>query len=124
MKTHGFTLMELLVVLLLIALLASIVTPVVTKSITRAKESTLKENLFILRKAIDDYYADNGKYPEDLNILKEERYIRNIPKDPITEREETWEFKYSESEEGNRGVIDVHSGSPSLSRDGSLYNEW
>ena len=124
MSYRGFTLMELLVVLLLIALLASIVTPVVTKSIKRAEESTLKEDLFILRKAIDDYYADNGAYPEDLNLLVEKHYIRAIPKDPITDSQDAWIFKRVESEEGASGIIDVHSGSQALSLEGAPYNEW
>ena len=68
-KTLGFTIVELLVVLFIVSLLASLVTPLVTKSILRAKESTLKEDLMLLRKSIDDYYADTSKYPKSLKTL-------------------------------------------------------
>lgn len=120
----GFSLMELLVVLVLIALLASIVTPVVTNSIERAKESTLKENLFVMRKAIDDYYADRGAYPAGLETLVEENYLRRIPKDPITEKKQ-WALIHVEGEHGGQsGIIDVRSESDKTSREGIPYNEW
>lgn len=115
--------MELLVVLMLIALLASIVTPVVTKSITRAKESTLKENLFIMRKAIDDYYADKGRYPEQLENLRDEKYLRFIPLDPLTEQSQ-WDYSYADDEQSAPGIIDIHSQSSQQSSDGSYYNAW
>lgn len=118
----GFSLMELLVVLVLIALLAAVVTPVVTKSIPRARESTLKENLFIMRKAIDDYYADKQHYPESLQILVEEKYLRYIPNDPITETKQQWSVVNAESEQG--GIIDVHSESDKVSSEGTPYNQW
>lgn len=124
MKARGFTMIELLVVLLLIALLASIVTPVVTNTITRAKEATLKENLFVMRKAIDDYYADNGKYPGDLEVLVEMRYIRSIPEDPLTESKDTWQLSNSDSTDGEIGIIDIHSGSEKSAADGTEYNQW
>jgi len=122
-KHDGFTIMELLVVLLLIALLASIVTPVVTKSIVRAKESTLKENLFVMRKAIDDYYADNARYPEQINELVEQRYLRFIPVDPVTDQPQ-WNFSYVDSDEQGQGIIDIHSESTKQASDGSHYNDW
>lgn len=115
--------MELLVVLLLIALLASIVTPMVTKSIIRAKESTLKENLFVMRKAIDDYYADNARYPEHIDELVEQRYLRFIPLDPVTDQLQ-WHFIYEDSEERGPGIIDIHSESTEQASDGSNYNDW
>lgn len=118
----GFTLMELLLVLVLVALLASIAAPVVTNSIQRAKESTLKESLFVLRKAIDDYYADAGKYPDSLHILVEKRYIRKIPIDPITESDSSWYFIKEEKGEGN--IIDVKSGAETKARDGTVYQTW
>lgn len=124
-QQSGFSLMELLIVLVLMALLAGVVTPVVTKSISRAKESTLKENLFVMRKAIDDYYADKGRYPESLDILVEEKYLRHIPDDPITETKQQWAVDYAESAEGGQGgIIDVHSESDKESSEGTPYNEW
>lgn len=124
-QQSGFSLMELLIVLVLMALLAGVVTPVVTKSISRAKESTLKENLFVMRKAIDDYYADKGRYPESLDILVEEKYLRHIPDDPITETKQQWAVDHAESVEGGQGgIIDVHSESDKESSEGTPYNEW
>lgn len=120
---NGFTIMELLVVLLLIALLASIVTPVVTKSIVRSKESTLKENLFVLRKALDDYYADNGRYPEQLEVLVSQKYLRFIPVDPITDRKQ-WNFSYTDDEDQGPGIIDIHSQSTEQATNESNYNDW
>jgi general secretion pathway protein G len=105
---RGFTLIELLLVLLIVALLASLVAPVVTGSIQRAKESTLKEDLYVMRKAIDDYYADSGKYPELLSDLVTKQYLRRIPRDPLTESAETWVLVRSDG----GGIVDVRSGAP------------
>lgn len=125
MRARGFTLIELLLVLMLIALLASLVTPVVTGSVQRAKDATLKENLFILRKAIDDYYGDAGGYPTDAELLVQKRYIRKIPVDPLTGRNDTWVWVKSEAEKGNEvGIIDVKSGSEEKANDGSPYRDW
>lgn len=124
-RQTGFSLMELLVVLVLIALLASVVTPVVTSSIERARESTLKENLFVMRKAIDDYYADRGEYPASLDSLVEEKYLRRIPDDPITETRRQWKLIHAEGDSGGQGgIIDVRSESDKTSREGTPYNEW
>lgn len=126
MRTRGFTLTELLLVLLFIAILASLVVPVVTSSVQRARESALKEDLYTLRKAIDDYYADKGKYPETLAELVDNRYVRKIPVDPMTDRVDTWVEIQNESEgsEADVGVIDVRSGSDEKDADGVAYKEW
>lgn len=123
---RGFTLIELLVVLLLVALLASLVTPVVTGSIQRAKESTLKKDVYSLRKALDDYYADNGTYPEKLDELVKKRYLRRVPVDPITRKRDTWVLVRSEDEESGEtaGIIDIRSGSEEKAADGSYYKDW
>lgn len=132
---RGFTLMELLVVLALVAVLASLVAPVVSNSISRAKEATLKENLFILRKAIDDYYADAGSYPTELKQLVEKRYIRRIPADPLTDRSDTWVAVRADEDSKDKptggsgsqetaGIIDVRSGSEAKSADGEAYRDW
>ena len=119
----GFTLVELLIVLFVIALLASLVAPVVTGNIQRARESTLKEDLIVLRKAIDDFYSDTGRYPENLALLAEKRYIRKIPIDPITEKANTWVEIRGEGQ--NAGVVvDVRSGSEEKSLDGVPYRDW
>ena len=122
---NGFTLMELMIVLLLLSLLASIVTPMITKSINRAKESSLKEDLFIMRKAIDDYYADKGQYPPELEVLVEERYVRKIPVDPLTG--EPWVLVRNESEDAeveDDGVMDLHTQAEGSGIDGTPYQEW
>lgn len=124
-RERGFTLMELLVVLTLIAILASLVAPVVSSSILRAKEATLKEDLFVLRKAIDDYYADVGQYPQDLNALVDKRYIRKLPVDPVTERADTWiEVRDDNPEAEQSGIVDVRSGADAQSADGQAYRDW
>lgn len=124
MRERGFTLMELLVVLALVAVLAALVTPVVSSSIQRAKEATLKENLFVLRKAIDDYYADVGAYPPSLDALVEKRYVRKVPTDPVTERSDSWQVTREEEGGEEAGIIDVHSGAEEEAADGSAYREW
>lgn len=124
-RTHttGFTLIELLIVLLLIALLASAVMPTVIGSITDAKESALKENLKVIREAIDDYYIDNARYPESLDVLVAKRYLRKIPVDPVSDESADWVLLYSNDGE-SRGVIDLHSTSTAISSDNTPYNEW
>lgn len=123
-RRGGFTLIELLLVLLLIALLASLAAPVVTGSIHRAREATLKENLFVLRKAIDDYYADAGAYPAELDVLVEKRYIRRIPVDPVTEHRDSWFLVRAEDARGQSGIVDVRSGSEEKDGNGVPYKEW
>lgn len=122
----GFTLMELLLVLTLVALLASVAVPVVTGSVQRAKESTLKENLFALRKAIDDYYTDNGGYPPELELLEQKRYLRKIPPDPLTDRRDSWILVRAEDtgQDKGGGIIDVRSGSEEQDGNGVPYKEW
>ncbi len=119
-NNSGFTLVELIVVLALVAVLSAMVAPMVSKSVPRAKESALRENLFVLRKTLDDFYADKGKYPVSLEQLEQERYVRKVPVDPITDSE--WGLVYSDSEP--RGVIDIHSKSKALASDGTSYENW
>lgn len=116
--------MELLFVLVIVALLAAIVGPSLTGGIDRARESALKEDLFVMRKAIDDYYADNGKYPHSLEILVEKRYLRSIPVDPITERFETWVLLRNGYSGTDNGIVNIKSGSDLQARDGSSYKDW
>lgn len=124
MKQQGFTLLELLFVLVIVALLAAIVGPSLTGGIDRARESALKEDLFIMRKAIDDYYADNGKYPPTLEILVEKHYLRSIPVDPITEKPGTWILLWKGFSDKDNGIIDIKSGSALQARDGSNFKDW
>jgi len=122
-RITGFTLVELLIVLFVIALLASLVAPVVTGNIQRAREATLKEDLLVLRKAIDDFYSDTGRYPENIALLAEKRYIRKIPIDPITEKANTWVEIRGEGQNASV-VVDVRSGSDEKSSDGVAYRDW
>jgi general secretion pathway protein G len=121
-RCEGFTLVELLLVLFLVALLASLVAPVATKSVDQAKESALKADLQVLRKAIDDYYANTGRYPQSLSLLVEKRYIRSVPVDPLTDRATTWIETRVEDTGG--GVRDVHSGAEGNASDGKPYHDW
>ena len=127
-RDEGFTLIELMVVMVLIVTLASIGLTVYGNSITRAKEATLKEDLFRMRDAIDQYYADKNKYPASLQTLVEDKYMRAVPVDPFTNSAETWQTTMSEPEPGNPsaepGVYDVKSGSEAVALDGSRYADW
>ena len=119
----GFTLIELLVVMAIIATLLSIVSPRYFNSIDKAKETVLRQDLAIMRDAIDKFYSDMGSYPITLDELVERRYLRSIPIDPLTESNETWvEMPPLNDEE--EGVYDVHSGYNGQALDGSYYEEW
>jgi len=124
----GFTLIELMIVMSLIVILASIGLTVYTNSVIRAKESVLKEDLFRMRDAIDQYYADKGKYPVTLDSLVSEKYLRSIPVDPFTNSADTWRAIPSEPDPTNPtadpGVYDVRSGSDQKAIDGTNYADW
>ncbi len=125
---RGFTLIELLLVLFLVALLASLVGPEVTGGIHRARDSALREDLRVLRKAIDDYYADSGSYPAELQILVDKHYLRAVPVDPATDRRDSWTFEMDDEKDRGEGKVagirDVHSGSDGQGRDGTAYKDW
>jgi general secretion pathway protein G len=120
--------MELLLVLFLVALLASLVGPSLTNGIQHSRESALKEDLHVLRKALDDYYADNGSYPAELQVLVDKRYVRAVPIDPFTDRQDSWTVDRDDSkdhDDGKRpGIRDIHSGSDGQGRDGTAYKDW
>jgi general secretion pathway protein G len=120
----GFTFIELLIVLALMALLASLVVSVSVGKIRQSKESALKEDLHNMRKALDDFYADQGKYPVKLQDLVEKHYLRSIPLDPLTESEDTWQTEISQDPSQKGGIVDVHSGSGDQPKDGKPYHEW
>ena len=127
-RSAGFTLIELMVVMSLIVLLASIGLAVYANSVIRAKESVLKEDLFRMRDAIDQYYADKGKYPGSLQDLVSDKYLRAIPADPFTNSADTWREIPSEPDPTNPtaqpGVYDVRSGSDQKALDGTNYADW
>ena len=127
-RTCGFTLIELMVVMAIIVILAGIGTAMYTNSIKRAKEAVLKEDLFRMRDAIDQYYADKNKYPASLDALVSEKYLRAVPVDPFTNATDTWQTTQAEPDPGDLGgevgVFDVKSGAEQAGLDGRSYTEW
>ena len=131
----GFTLLELLVVMTIIGILAAIAVPALRDSPQRAREATLKEDLFTLRSVIDQYHGDKGSYPPDLATLVSAGYIRKVPIDPMTKSADTWVTVVEEAPPGTDssgpadssvtpGITDIHSGSTGKSLDGTLYKDW
>jgi general secretion pathway protein G len=125
---RGFTLIELMIVMSLIVVLAGIGLSVHANSQTRAREAVLKENLFRMRDAIDQYYADKNEYPSELGALVTEKYLRAIPEDPFTRSTSTWQTVLSELDPANPsaqpGIYDVKSGSDRVAIDGTQYSDW
>lgn len=122
-RRPGFTLIELLVVLAIIATLLMLAVPRYFASQDRAREAVLKENLFQMRDAIGKYYGDKGKYPESLETLASEKYLRAVPLDPITESSSTW-VVLAPQDLTQSGVADVKSGAPGQALDGTNYADW
>jgi general secretion pathway protein G len=123
MRRSGFTLIELLAVLAIVALLLTIAVPRYFSSVDKAKETVLKENLYQMRDAIGKYYGDKGKYPETIEALVAEKYLRKMPIDPITESIATW-IVVPPDDPQKGGVYDVKSGAQGNAPDGSMYGEW
>jgi len=122
-KRLGFTLIELLVALTIIALLLSIVVPRYFGGVNRAEEAVLKEDLALLRDAIDKHYSDAGRYPSSLDDLVGKRYLRSIPVDPMTQSAATW-VVVPPPDPQTGAVYDVKSGATGLGRDGKPYGQW
>src|SRR5881628_2431082 len=124
----GFTLLELMIVLTIIAILTTIAIPMYTSIMLRTKESVLKANLRDMREAIDAYTADKKKAPQSLEDLVDAGYFRSVPVDPLTQSNTTWEVKIDTSlaspDQTEAGIVDVHSGSPLQSTEGTPYNTW
>jgi general secretion pathway protein G len=127
-KCKGFTLIELLIVMTIAVILAGIGLTVYGTSVTRAKEAALLEDLFQMRKAIDEYYADKQKYPASLDALVSEKYLREIKPDPFTMSVDSWQTTMSEPDAANpsaeTGIYNVKSGAPGTGTDGRPYAEW
>jgi general secretion pathway protein G len=127
-RQHGFTLIEIMIVITLIFILAGRALIQYQNSVTHAREAVLKENLFRLRDAIDQFYADKNKYPASLEELVTEKYIRVIPPDPITQSTETWQTVMSEPDPLNPsaqpGIYDIKSGAEGTALDGTKYSDW
>jgi general secretion pathway protein G len=129
-KKNGFTLIELIIVFTLIGILVGLGLPQYKNSVLKARETVLKEDLYQMRTLIDQYYTDKLKYPASLQALVDENYLRAIPIDPITRESTTWVEVPEEMELEDMlagvipGIVDVHSGSDKIARDGTPYNEW
>ena len=124
----GFTIIELLVVLALISILATMGMAQYRQGIVHAREAVLKTDLFDLRDAIDQYYADKGQYPGTLASLVTDGYVRKIPVDPFTNAADSWQTVPSEPDPNNPtappGIYDVKSGSDATAIDGTKYADW
>jgi general secretion pathway protein G len=123
---RGFTLLELITVVSVIAILTAIALPNYKAAIIQAKEAVLREDLFQFRDRIDQYYADKGKYPESLETLLEQGYLRNIPADPMTGAAD-WTVIPAEPDPDDpdaTGIYDVKSASTATSLAGTPYSEW
>lgn len=124
---RGFTLIEMMIVISLIVILISIAVPVYNNAILRAKEATLRQDLFTLRDVISQYTLDKKKAPQALEDLVQANYIRQIPKDPFT-GQANWTADQEDSQmavdQTEPGIVDVHSSSNLTGTDGTAYSTW
>jgi len=120
---RGFTLIELLVVMAIVATLLTLAVPRYFSSVDKSKEAVLRENLFQLRDAIGKYYSDRGKYPESIEALATDKYLRKVPLDPITESATTWVVVPPEDPQKG-GVFDVKSGAQGKASDNTEFSTW
>jgi general secretion pathway protein G len=123
MWRHAFTLIELLVVLAIIATLLTLTLPRYFTSVQKSKETVLKQNLYTTRDAIGKYHADKGKYPESIEALATEKYLRSVPVDPLTESASTW-IVVPPQDPKKGAVYDLKSGAQGKAADDTLYSEW
>jgi general secretion pathway protein G len=124
----GWTLIELVIVMAIITVLASLATVGARNAVVLSREATLKEDLFRMRDAIDQYYADKGKYPADLQALVTDQYIREVPVDPISNSRDSWQTIPAEPDPNNPsaepGIFNVKSGAQGTSIQGQAYSEF
>lgn len=127
-REQGFTLIELIVVMMIIAILTAIAVPRFTAAIQNAREAALKEDLHVMRDAIDAYTMDKGKAPQSLDDLVQNGYLKKIPEDPMTHATDTWVTDQSDAmyslDQSEPGIDDVHSGSEETGSNGQAYSTW
>lgn len=125
---RGYTLVEIVIVLTIISILVSVAIPIYQKVLLRTKESVLRNNLFTLRQAIDQYTYDKQKAPQSLEDLVREGYVRQVPEDPMTGSNQTWRIIMEDAitmvNQQEPGIFDVRSGSDKISLEGTPYSEW
>jgi general secretion pathway protein G len=125
---QGFTLLELMIVMIIIGILAAVAVPKYLQTVRKANEAVLREDLHVMRSAIDSYTVDKQKAPQTLDDLVEAGYLKSMPKDPITGRTDSWvpgqEDTLMSIDQTQPGINDVHSGAQAASSDGTLYSTW
>lgn len=125
---RGFTLIEMMIVMAIIVILIAVAVPFYQKAIIRAKESVLHSNIFALRSAIDEYSYDRQKAPQTLQDLVQAGYLRDVPTDPITQRNDSWKTIMEDAGSAvnpqEPGIWDIRSGAPGKSLDGTSYSDW
>jgi general secretion pathway protein G len=124
----GFTLLELIVVMTIISILATLAVPSFVGAIRSAREAVLKEDLHVMRAAIDSYTMDKQKAPQSLDDLVQNGYLKSIPEDPMTHSTDTWTTETSDAlyslDQTESGIDDVHSGSQETGSNGQPYSTW
>jgi general secretion pathway protein G len=127
-SSSGFTMIELLVVVSVIVILATMAMSQHKTTVIRTREAVLSEDLYRVRDAIDQYYADKGEYPQALDSLVSDGYMRTLPKDPFTDSSDTWQTVPSDPDPNNPtaapGIYNLHSGSDATALNGSKYSDW
>jgi general secretion pathway protein G len=126
--TRGFTLIELMIVISIILILMAVAIPNYQQSVLHARESVLRQDLYVIRSAIDQYTLDKQKAPQSLQDVVSANYLKELPEDPMTRSRDSWETVQEDSlmaiDQQQPGIVDVHSGSQQASSDGSAYNTW
>jgi general secretion pathway protein G len=127
-RSAGFTLVELMIVMAIIGILIAVAIPNYVAAVRQAREAVLREDLHVMRSAIDSYTADKQKAPQSLDDLVQEGYIKSIPEDPMTKSKESWVTDTSDAlhslDQTEPGIDDVHSGSQEPGSDGQPYSAW